>query len=93
MIQMKASGEQVFSQFLGLLDADASLCSTPVCLSVSQLVSLSRLSQRGAFASPPSWMGLFIHQRPPPPPLSTFLDFSVIFLGKFRPILALFSPF
>ena len=26
--------------------------------SVSQLVPLSRLSQRGAFASPPSWMGL-----------------------------------
>ena len=33
------------------------------CLLVSQSVSLSvplsRLSQRGAFASPPSWMGLF----------------------------------
>ena len=28
------------------------------CLLVSQSVPLSRLSQRGAFASPPSWMGL-----------------------------------
>ena len=37
----------------------------------------------------------FIHRRGPPPlpPLSTFLDFSVIFLDKFRHILALVSPF
>ena len=45
-----------------LLEAKASLWFTPVfssvSQSVSQLVPLSRLSQRGAFASPPSWMGL-----------------------------------
>ena len=46
-----------------LLEAKASLWFTPVrqlvSQSVSQSVTLSRLSHRGAFASPPSWMGLF----------------------------------
>ena len=46
------------------LEAKASLWSTPVrplvSQSASQLVTLSWLSHRGAFASPQSWMGLLL---------------------------------
>ena len=43
------------------LDADASMCSTPVSHSVSLSVTHSRLGHRGASASPQSWIGLLSH--------------------------------
>ena len=54
MIQTKVSENMFFSEFLVLLDAEASLCPTPV----SQLVPLSELGCSGASASPQSWIGL-----------------------------------
>ena len=53
-------GPQEYSKIADLLDVDASLSSTPVSQSVSQLVSQSHLGQRGAPASPPSWIGFIL---------------------------------